>query len=133
MKHITSTPKDVRKFGIMFSVICLMVAALSVYKGSTIWTWMLGGSAFFLITGLFVHQILKPIYIGWMTFAFALGWVNTRIILGLVYYLIFTPVSLILRLLRKDILEMRIDKKVQSYWVMREPVEMDPKRYENLF
>ena len=40
---------------------------------------------------LSVHAVLRPIYVGWMKFAFVLGWINTRLILGLFFYLILTP------------------------------------------
>ncbi len=96
MPKISATTKELRKFGIMFSAIFLLLAAFSLYKGTGSWRWLLCGSVFFLFTGLFVHVILRPIYIGWMKFAFALGWFNTRLILGIVFFLIFTPVSLVL-------------------------------------
>jgi hypothetical protein len=79
------------------------------------------------------YPILKPIYVGWMTFAFALGWVNTRLILGIVFYLIFTPAGLVMRLLGKDPLVLRFDRQATTYWVRRKPQDPSKKRYENLF
>ena len=133
MEHINATPKEVRKFGIMFSVLALGLAAFFVYKENTLWMFFLGGSVFFILTGLWVYRILKPIYVGWMTFAFALGWVNTRIILGLVFYLVFAPAGLILRLLGKDPLGLRADRQAGTYWVKRKPQDVSKKRYEQLF
>ena len=133
MKHINATPKEVRKFGITFSVLTFGLAAFFFYKGNALWILFLGGSAFFILTGLLAYPILKPIYIGWMSFAFALGWVNTRIILGLVFYLIFTPAGLVLRLLGKDPLGLRFDRHATTYWVKRKPQDFSKKRYEQLF
>ena len=133
MKHIDASRKEVRKFGILFSVLFLALAGFSLYKGTGLWRWALGGSGFFLITGLFAYSVLKPIYVGWMTFAFALGWLNTRIILGLAFYLIFAPVGLLLRLFRRDILEMKFDRTAATYWVKRTSHGVDQKRYEQLF
>lgn len=133
MKHVNATPREVRKFGILVSVVFLLLAAFSLYKETALWKWMLCGSVFFLITGLFVYHILKPIYIGWMTFAVALGWLNTRIILGLTFFLIFTPVALFFRLIRKDVLGLQFDKEALTYWVKPEPKSLEMKRYEQLF
>jgi hypothetical protein len=133
VKHITATPKEVRKFGITFSILALGFAAFCFYRENTLWTVFLGVSAFFILTGLWGYPVLKPVYVGWMTFAFALGWVNSRIILSLVFCLVFTPAGLILRLLGKDPLGLRFDRQATTYWVMRKPQDFSKKRYEQLF
>jgi hypothetical protein len=129
---INATPKEVRKFGLMFSGICVLLVLFMVYKGSEHWPWAAVGSAFFLITGLVGYPILRPIYIGWMKFAFALGWLNTRILLGLFFYLIITPTGLVMRLLGKDLLDEKFEPEVASYWKKRtEP--FDPRTMERQF
>jgi hypothetical protein len=133
MKHINATLKEVRKFGITFSILAIVLAAFSFYRMNPLWMVFLGTSLFFLLTGLWAYPILKPIYVGWMTFAFALGWVNTRIILGIVFYLIFTPAGLVMRLLGKDPLGLRFDRHASTYWVRRKPQDPSKKRYEKLF
>jgi hypothetical protein len=133
MKHINATPKEVRKFGITFSVLAIGLAAFSFYKESPLWVVFLGGSVFFFLTGVWAYPILKPIYVGWMTFASALGWVNTGLILGVVFYLIFTPAGLVMRLLGKDPLGLRLDRQTTTYWVRRKSQAPDKKRYEKLF
>jgi hypothetical protein len=133
MKHINATRKEVQKFGVTFSVLALGIAAFLLYKGNTLWILLLVCSAFFLFGGLLAYPILKPIYVGWMSFAFALGWVNTRIVLGVVFYLIFTPAGIVIRLLRKDPLGLRFDSQGTTYWVRRKPQNSSKKRYEKLF
>lgn len=66
-----------------------------------------------------MKQFLKAIYKGWMKFAHVLGWVNTRIILTLVYFLIFTPLATIFRLIGKDPMERQLEEG-NSYWIKRE-------------
>jgi hypothetical protein len=68
-----------------------------------------------------------------MKFAFALAWVNTRLILGVFFYLVLTPSGLVMRLLGKDPLRRRIERSAKSYWIRKEPVLFDKSRYENLF
>ena len=133
MKHIDATPKEVRKFGITFMILMLILTALSLYKGTAGWVWFLAAAGFFLLTGLFLQPVLRPIYIGWMSFAFALGWVNTRLILCLAFYLVFAPAGLFFRLFRKDILGLRFDKAAPTYWVKRERTAVDKERYKRLF
>ena len=124
---------EVRKFGLMFAAICAAVAAYQAYKGSSLWPWFGGGGAFFLVTGLFMEPVLRPVHAGWMKFAYVLGWINTRLLLGIFFYLVLTPVALVLRLAGKDLLQQRLDRSAQSYWVKREPAQIDPERYERLF
>lgn len=132
-ERIQATPKDLRKFGILFTFVFLLVAAYSAYKGRSAWPWLAGAACFFLITGFFFHALLRPVYIGWMKFAFLLGWVNTRLILGLFFYLILTPVGLVMRLFGRDPLGRTFDRKADSYWVKRTSAEFKQERYRQLF
>lgn len=77
-------------------------------------------------------EFFKTLYKAWMKFAHALGWVNTRIILSIVYFLIFTPLALIFRLIGKDPMERRFDE-AGSYWVKREAKEFRPEDYRRQF
>ena len=58
MKHIEATPENLRKFGYLFAGIFVALAAFSLYRGTELWKWMLCGSAFFLLTGLFVQPTI---------------------------------------------------------------------------
>jgi len=130
---INASDHEVRKFGLMFSAICAGVALFSLYRGGHAWPWFSGGAAFFLLSGLLARPVLRPIYVGWMKFAFFLGWINTRLILGIFFYLVLTPVGVIMRLTGWDPLARKIDRTVPSYWVQRKPEPFDPKKYERLF
>ncbi len=131
---INASDREVRKFGIMFSIICLAIAAFSLYRSGTVWPWFLGGSGLFAIGGLVLRSALRPVYIGWMKFAFVLGWINTRLILGLFFYGILTPLGVIMRIFGWDPLTRKIDRQAPSYWVKRGPeTAFDPKKYERLF
>jgi uncharacterized protein involved in cysteine biosynthesis len=60
---------------------------------------------------------IKPAYDLWMKFAAVLAWINTRLILIAMFYLVFTPIGLIMRLFGSDQLGLRIEKDKRSYWV----------------
>lgn len=132
-EKINASDREVRKFGLMFAGICLAVAAYSYYREGTVWPWFLGGAGGFALGGLIARPLLRPVFIGWMKFAFVLGWVNTRIILGVFFFGVLTPVGVIMRTFGRDPLTRKIDRGPGSYWKVRESVPFDSKRYEQLF
>ena len=73
------------------------------------------------------------LYRGWMAFAKALGFVNTRILLGLFFYLCMTPLGFLLCLLGKDLLRLRLNPGVNTYWIPKAREPFDPERYKRQF
>jgi hypothetical protein len=133
LTKIKGTRDEVRKFGILFSVVGAVATAYLLFKGSPHWPWSIVAGVFFLGTGYFAYPVLKPFYIGWMKFAQVLAWVNTRILLGVFFYVVLTPIGVIMRLFGKDLLEEKLQPSAKTYWIKREPEPFDPKRYERLF
>ena len=131
--RITASKREVKNFGFLFAGICFLATVYLFYIGSDRWTWPLTGMVFFLVTGLFGYPVLRPLYLAWMKFAYILGWLNTRLLLGMFFYLIITPIGLLLRILGKDLLDQKIDRSKKSYWKLREVKPFDPKHYERLF
>ncbi len=68
-----------------------------------------------------------------MVFAHALGWVNTRVLLVIFFYLIITPAAFLARLFGKDLLSQRLDPRAESYWIPKEDQPIDPKSYLRQF
>jgi hypothetical protein len=90
------------------------------------------GAALLLLAGL-APVWLRPIEWAWMKLANALGWVMTRVVLGVIFLLVFTPAGLIRRLLGKDPLELRFDHRAASYWHARTEADPSPERMEKMF
>ena len=130
---VNASRREVRKFGITFALLGLAAAALAAWRGNPRWPWLIAAAAAFALGGLVAVPVLRPVYIAWMTFARWLAWVNTRVILGLFFYLVLTPAGLAARALGKDLLDERIDRAAPTYWNKREPVQPDRARYERLF
>jgi len=78
-------------------------------------------------------KLLKLLYALWMKFALVLSWINTRLILILLFYLVFTPLGLILKFLRKDLLDRKINKAEKSYWRVKEKNKLGLASYEKQF
>lgn len=132
-EEIRATDREVRKFGVTFAVLGVVAAAYALYRGSGIWIWLVSGGGILLILGIIARPLLRPLYIGWMTFAHVLAWINTRLILGVFFFLALTPIGLILRITGKDLLQQKIDKSAKSYWIRREKVQTEPSRYRRMF
>ena len=112
---------ELRKFGLIMAVPLSLIGGLMLWRGRAAGPYMLALAAFFLITGLVVPGALEPVERIWMEFARRLSVVMTYVILTLTFYLVITPVGLLLRLLGKDLLGRQFDPKMHSYWTPVEP------------
>jgi hypothetical protein len=109
--------RDLRHFG---WVMAAALAALSWYQGGHLWPAPLSLAAgLFLLSGLAVPAALRVPYGLWMYLARVLGWVNTRLLLGLVFYTLFTVIGVAMRLLGRDPLQRRWEPSRPSYWQPR--------------
>ncbi len=136
-RALDRSPRALRKFGLLFGSLALLWGAYLLLRGHTSPTGIFGLAlalaALFFGLGLFLPHALGPLYWLWMKLAFVLAWLNTRLILGLFFYLILTPIGLILRLSGKDLLGLKISQELPSYWQRREPESFDPARCKRMF
>lgn len=133
MDKISLDKRSLRKFGVTMGIAFFVISALIFVKHRHGFTPGLAVSGVFFAVGLFTPHLLRPVYISWMKFAYVLGWVNTRIILLLVFFLIFTPIGLVLKLLGKDLLDRKIEKDKETYWHQKDKQAFDPRSFERLF
>ena len=95
---------------------------------------MFGGIAgVFFLLALVRSSLLAGAYVWWMKFADVIGRFNTRVILSLIYTIVFTLLRVLLFVFRKDLLGRKFDSSLDSYWSDHEPMGNDPKRYEKQF
>jgi len=114
--------RELRRFGFVFAGGLVLFFGLLLpwlfEKPWPLWPWL--GAGLFTAAGLLVPGMLRPVYFVWMQLGQALGWINTRLVLGLVFFLMFAPVALLLRVLGKDPLHRRLDHEAGSYRVSSE-------------
>ena len=108
-----------RSFGLLFFTVFIVVGLWPVTKGETANIYLILISLFFLIFGLINSKILSPFNKAWIKFGEILGSIIAPIIMALTYFIILTPISLILRILGKDLLGLKFLKKQDTYWTKR--------------
>jgi len=108
-----------RKFGLTTGAIVIGLFGLIIpwlfSLGFVKWPWILGGTLG--LWALLLPTTLKPVYVGWMKFGHIMNWINTRIILGILFYGIFLPIGVIMRVLGKDPMQRKLDSGLSSYRV----------------
>jgi hypothetical protein len=95
--------------------------------------WFAWPGGVLIVAGALLPRVLRWLYIGWMSFAFILGFVMAHIILTLFYYGVITPVGVLARLVGKDFLALKLDRGAATYWRPRKPKEHKPQDYERQF
>ena len=105
-----------RSFGIVFFIVFLLIALYPLNHSEEIRTWSLFISFIFLVLGLLNSKILAPLNKLWFKFGIFLGKIISPVILGIIFFLVVTPIGLIMRLLGKDVLNLKYNKN-KSYWI----------------
>ena len=99
--------------------VLLTIDSLKALKPLNVRGWSLYVSLAFLIIGTIIPKVLTGFYKVWVKFGDLIGGIISKIILLILFYGLFTPISIILKILRKDLLHKKLDKKCHSYWINR--------------
>jgi hypothetical protein len=127
------TVKQARKSAWAVGGVLVAIAAWNVYRGRPNIYWSFGSiGSLLLIIGSTWAGGAMAFHRGWMKFAMALGAINSRIILALIFYLVITPYGLIMRLFGRDVLHRR-GSKSETYWIPRSATRQPTRRFERLF
>ena len=113
-------PKMLRQFAGLWLVVFVGLAAWRAWHGQIdVWTWGLGAAGSIVgLLGLVQPMAVRWIFTGWMIAAFPIGWTVSRVVLAAMYYLVFTPVGLVFRLMGRDPLHLR-QRRDPSYWAAK--------------
>jgi uncharacterized membrane protein len=118
--RMANTIKEHRSFGLMVGGIFAIIGFWPLIRhGESLRLWALIPGSLLVVMGLLLPGHLGPIYKAWMAIGHVLGWINTRLILGIIYYGLFTPMGLVMRVWRKDPLERQYDETTNTYRVLR--------------
>ena len=105
-----------RSFGIVFFIVFLLIALYPLIYSEEIRIWSVIISIIFLVLGLLKSKILTPLNKLWFKFGILLGIIVSPIIMGVIFFLVVTPIGLIMRIIGKDLLNLKFNKD-KSYWI----------------
>jgi len=108
-----------RSFGIVFFLVFLLIAVYPLIKNQDIRLWSLTVSVVFLTLGIFNSKILNPLNKLWFKIGIFLGKIVSPLIMGIIFFLVVTPIGLLMRLLRKDLLNLKFNNN-KSYWIEKD-------------
>ena len=106
-----------RNFGLVFFIVFLIVSTWPLTNGEPVRIWSAIISLVFLILGLMNSKLLTPLNKLWFKFGMILGAIVAPIIMGVVFFLVLTPIGLVMRILGKDILNKKYDKKKKTFCI----------------
>ena len=115
-----------RSFGFVFFIVFFVIALWPITQGVNLLIWSLEVSLIFLILALLNSKILTPFNIVWMKFGLILGGIMSPVIMGFIFFTVVTPTGLIMKLFKKDLLNLRYSKK-KSYWIEKEQIKSSMK------
>ena len=129
--------RSLLRFGVVVGGVFLAIAGVAAWRaggvpGPVAQGFGVVGAALVLV-GLAAPQALAPVFRVWMTAAVAMGFVMTRVILTAAFVLVFAPIGLLFRVLRRDVLAQRPDAAATSYWIRRDDGPAAKERLERMY
>ncbi|MCC2641092.1 MAG: conserved rane protein of unknown function [Nitrospira sp.] len=118
--HEANEKKELRNFGLIVGgVFCLIAVWPAFRHGEAIRFWALVPGSLLIALGLLMPMTLGPIFRVWMKIGHVMGWINTRIILGILYFGLITPMGMVMRLFGWDSMRRTLSRDVETYRVVR--------------
>ncbi|MBF0587624.1 MAG: hypothetical protein HQL53_00700 [Magnetococcales bacterium] len=122
-----------RSFGVVFTIFFAIVGLWPLLVGGTVRLWGLVLAGIFLLLALVKPEVLRPLNRLWAKFGLLLHTVMSPILLGILFFGLFTPMGVVRRLMGKDGLRLRFDEKADSYWQKREDPGPPPESMKQQF
>ena len=120
IRNIKATKKNIRNFGFLISAVLILLGIYFSFKNNTLELNLLLSSIFFALSGIFFPIIIKPLYFIWMVLAILLGFVMTRIILIVLFYLVVFPTGILAKLTGVKLIDSKFRSAKDSYWIKKD-------------
>tara|TARA_B100001750_G_C15187572_1_gene437219 strand:- start:105 stop:500 length:396 start_codon:yes stop_codon:yes gene_type:complete len=117
-----------RNFGLVFFFVFLIISLWPLLNEGPFRFWSIIIAIIFLILGLINSKLLTPLNILWFKFGLFLGSIISPIIMGIIFFLIITPTGFVMKIMNKDLLNKKHDKKKKSYWINRSKTKSSMKQ-----
>jgi hypothetical protein len=126
-----ATRKELRQFGLLVGGVFTVIGLWPlVFRGEPLRLWAIGIGGLLMAFGGILPSVLAPIHKGWMWVGHILGWMNTRILLTIVFYGLVTPIGIVFRLMGKDTMRQALDESGTTYRVVRSPRPSSHMKYQ---
>ena len=109
-----------RSFGILFFIVFSIISIWPILSGGELRLWSFIVAIIFLIMGITKSRFLTPFNIAWIKFGELLGVIISPLIMGLVYFLVVLPIGILMRAFGKDLLSLKFNKNIKTYWNKKE-------------
>mgnify|MGYP001220481306 CR=1 FL=1 len=108
-----------RSFGLLFFAVFFIISVWPLKSQEDLRLWALVLSLIFLFLGIINSKFLNPLNKIWFKFGILLGSIVSPIVMGVVFFVVVTPVGMVMRFLNKDLLKLKMHKNIDSYWINR--------------
>jgi hypothetical protein len=123
--------KELRSFGLLVGAVFAVIGVWPLLlRGDALRFWAIGLGGVLILLGGISPGVLAPVHMVWMRVGHALGWINTRILLGFVFYGLITPMGIVFRLMGKDVMRQEFAHDSQTYRVLRRPRPRGHMKYQ---
>jgi hypothetical protein len=122
-----------RMFGLVFTAFFAIVGLLPLRKGLPIRLWAIALSAVFAVAALALPSLLKPLNKAWTRLALLLQKITNPIVMGILFYIVLTPMALLSRLMGKDPMRRHFNPNADTYWITRDTGKITPESMRNQF
>lgn len=120
-------------FGMLFVAVFALVGSYVWWRGGSLHPWWFGLSASTLVVTLLAPGLLAPLNRAWMRLASILNTIVSPIVLGIMFFGVFAPTGIVMRLAGRDAMRRRRDPRARTYWQERDPPGPDPSGLPNQF
>ena len=109
-----------RSFGVVFFIVFLILGFWPIKNGGEINIWLVTISLLFLILAIIKSKLLTPLNKLWFKFGIKLGSIVSPIVMGAIFFLVVTPIGIVMNVIGKDLLNKKQNKKIKTYWIKRD-------------
>lgn len=132
LQDLKSTKKELRNFGLLVGAVLVSISFLR-FRESGFFLYPISVGVILIILGAVLPQALKSVYRAWMGLAFVMGRIMTTILLTILFLTAFLFLGMILRMLKKELIDTKLSKNKKSYWTKREVKKIDLLQYEKQY
>ena len=108
-----------RNFGLVFFILFLILGFWPIINGGEIKIWLVVISLIFLVLGMMKSKLLTPLNKLWFKFGMILGAIVAPVVMGAVFFLVVTPIGIVMKTMGKDLINKKYNKKKETYWITR--------------